>query len=219
MKLKTLALLASLCVAATPAANDEIPAADPPLSAAAARALDRHEEALDDAWAAYQRAAESAERTLLRDLDAALQSAMKDADLQEALRIETAKAAAEARLAYVTKDEQRKRYAVRADRGWQNVVRVRRGQTITIEATGTTVIDSHYPDRKFPPSGLPIGNTVAGYLQARVEQGPPIRVNEHASFVADRDGVLQLSINDPGGIADNSGALRVRVGIDKPEAD
>lgn len=62
-----------------------------------------------------------------------------------------------------------------------------------------------------PAEALP--GAPKGGLLARIKGGAPVYVGNHLSFTADRDGQLQLRINDADGhdLKDNAGSLRVGV--------
>lgn len=182
-----------LALAQTPAAPEQ------PRSPKARAALTKYDRAVAKAKADYDRAVATAARELRGDLDDALQAAMKAGSLEEAKRIDAA-------LAHVTG----KAVEVQANQDWQSFgIVVRKGETLKLAARGSWRAGPGLP-RAVGPEGAPYEGRETFFLEARVGDGPAVRVNAGARFEADREGELQFRMHD-NNWDDNSGAVTVTV--------
>ena len=174
-------------------------APEPPKSPKAKAALAKYDRAVAKAKADYDRAVATAARELRGDLDDALKAAMKAGSLDEAKRIEAA-------LVRVKGDA----VEVRADQDWQSAgVTLRKGETLKLAARGSWRAGPGLP-RAVGPEGARYEGREMFFLEARVGDGPAVRVNAGARIEADRDGELQLRMHDTNW-GDNSGAVTVTI--------
>ncbi len=86
----------------------------------------------------------------------------------------------------------------------------------TIDAKVFPLVDGHgFPSEK--SSGEPMPDYNKGALIAKIGDGQFIRVENDAKFIADRNGVIYLRINDGDCcLVDNNGFLTVGVTVQKP---
>jgi hypothetical protein len=107
---------------------------------------------------------------------------------------------------------------VQANQPWTSTgITVRKGQMITITATGQVQLSTD-PNDVATPSGAksgryaanaPLKNVLAGGLIGRIgPNGTPFGVGENASFAAPAAGLLYLGVNDDG-YGDNQGNFQV----------
>ena len=112
---------------------------------------------------------------------------------------------------------------VPANRLWTRTgIKVDRGSTVVIDATGQIEAASNADTRAFvhhvPPEGRerqdnkPQPNMRSLVMLARISDGPIIEAGAHTEFTADRSGELQLGINDDN-VSDNTGAWSAQITV------
>jgi hypothetical protein len=107
-----------------------------------------------------------------------------------------------------------------AYRSWQSLgIFVKQGDRIDIQAQGTwlyTPDEYHGPEghARYPaPAFYPLSGVPGGVLIGRIgETGQPFLVGRHTTWVAERDGLLYLRINDDL-LGDNEGSVAVAVTV------
>lgn len=114
--------------------------------------------------------------------------------------------------------------AVQANLDWTNTkMRIQRGNVVRISATGTVNLDR--TGLRASPSGVNssdadklLGNRPTGALIAVVgdDNDEFIFVGQETEFIAQREGVLFLSVNE-GNLKDNTGAFNAHVTIMQPQ--
>jgi Ca2+-binding EF-hand superfamily protein len=110
---------------------------------------------------------------------------------------------------------------VEAARGWVDTgIDVRRGDRISIDASGTVTLSSNGNDFAEPAGSrlgrraqsAPLPNALAGALIARINNGAPILVGNRQTITANEIGRLFLSVNDDF-FPDNVGEFRASVTV------
>ena len=96
----------------------------------------------------------------------------------------------------------------------QIAVSMKRGGAATpqVPPEGTFLFDDAVADREFPLPAAAGGPAPCYGLIGRIGDGPPFFVGRSRSITADRDGALQLGVNDFD-VSDNSGEFLVQVGL------
>ena len=112
---------------------------------------------------------------------------------------------------------------VEAARGWVDTgIDVRRGDRISIDASGTVTLSNNGGDVAEPAGSrsgrraesAPLRNDPAGALIARINNGAPVLVGNRRTFTAPDSGRLYLSVNDDF-FADNVGEYRATVSVSR----
>ena len=112
---------------------------------------------------------------------------------------------------------------VDASRGWVDTgIDVRRGDILSIQATGTVTLSTNASDVADPggsrtnrrASSSPLPNESAGALIGRIANATPFIVGGRQSVTANATGRLFLAVNDDF-FDDNQGAYRVVVGVSR----
>ena len=110
---------------------------------------------------------------------------------------------------------------VEAARGWVDTgIDVRRGDQISVDASGTVTLSNNGSDFAEPAGSrvgrradsAPLRNDPAGALIARITNGAPVLVGNRRTFAASDSGRLYLSVNDDF-FADNTGEYRATVSV------
>jgi hypothetical protein len=216
--LSTVALVILTLTFAHPLSADE-PDTASPKSPQAASAIKRHDDAAAKAKSIYDRAMTDLDRKLLTDLDAALDSAMKSKNLDEAKRIDAAKHQAQAALERRTNGAAEppaptatKGILIRADRDWQPAFRARRGDRLHIVARGRWCGDvGRRPESVCGPGGLVVDGDVRYCLIGQFEDGKGFAVGTECDVIAPRDGVLSLGMRGQHNVA--QGAVEVLITV------
>jgi Ca2+-binding EF-hand superfamily protein len=112
---------------------------------------------------------------------------------------------------------------IQAARGWVDTgIDVRRGDRISIDASGTVTLSNNSGDVAEPAGSrsgrradsAPLRDDPAGALIARVSDGAPVMVGDQRTFTASDTGRLYLSVNDDF-LADNVGEYRATVSVNR----
>jgi Ca2+-binding EF-hand superfamily protein len=110
---------------------------------------------------------------------------------------------------------------VDASREWVDTgITIRRGDLISIDATGTVTLSNNGGDVAEPAGSrsgrraesAPLRNDPAGALIARINNGAPVLIGNRRTFTATDTGRLYLSVNDDF-FADNRGEFRANVSV------
>jgi hypothetical protein len=111
---------------------------------------------------------------------------------------------------------------VQANQNWTSTgMTVRKGQMITVAATGTVQLSDDTNDIATPSgaksgryaANAPLKNVLAGGLIGRIgPSGTPFGIGENATFAAPAAGLLYLGVNDDG-YGDNRGSFQVQVTV------
>ena len=148
------------------------------------------------AYEQWKQSAEAARRQYVKELAPARQAAVRKGDLAEAEAIQAA--IDEAQRAIADHSGAGRTVTVRADKGWQRVQRVRKGQVLMITARGQWAMGPGWP--MVGPE-----NSLVGRVGDQ-----SFAVGARFKLVVERDGELQVSAKD-GNAADNTGAMTVTV--------
>lgn len=182
-------------------------------------AEDRCAASIKAAETVFLRAQLAALNVLSRDLQAALDDALKAKKLDEANAIANRQKDVKAEIEKINdKLSARTVLQLPATSDWTTAKKVRKGELIKIEAKGSwTWSGSHEPQffsdgngTNNKRRGLPIETANMGALIYRIGNGPPAVAGNSISFRAEEDGELQLRIND-GELSDNAGELTITV--------
>ena len=112
---------------------------------------------------------------------------------------------------------------VEGARGWVDTgIDVRRGDRISIDASGTVTLSNNGSDVAEPggsrtgrrANSAPLRNDPAGALIARIDNGTPMLVGSRRTLTATADGRLYLSVNDDF-FEDNVGEYRATVSVSR----
>ncbi len=110
---------------------------------------------------------------------------------------------------------------IEAARGWIDTgINVQRGDSISIEASGSVKLSNNGSDISEPAGSrmgrradsAPLRNEPAGALIARIDNGAPMLVGSRRTFLATETGRLFLSVNDDF-FQDNTGEYRATVSV------
>jgi hypothetical protein len=209
-------ILAFFLSAAITAAAGETKPAEPPKSLAAVSAIREYEKSVHEADEACRHARLLAEMKLVQKLKIAIAAATKAGSLPEANAIDAQMTAANARIADLTSNKvtpEGKTFVIVAEKGWQPTVKVSAGQRLKITAQGKWC--SNINARETTTSD-PDGTGDRGWLEGRIGEGQPIHIGSQAEFAAERDGNLQLEMNDSDR-SDNDGSVTVVIVVLPPK--
>jgi hypothetical protein len=187
-------------------AGDILPA---PKSPAAAQAIKRADAAIGKAEQAYRTAKLAALRQLVSDLRAAMPTATKAGNLDEANAIKGALDRADLELTLLAGVS----FTVRADEDWQRATNVLAGAPVKLRASGQWWASRARRDEyTCGPDGRPDPGTkeVRFYLEGRIGDGEPFKIGSSYSMTPDTGGMLYLRMADTG-FQDNGGSLKVVV--------
>ncbi|MCL2646947.1 MAG: hypothetical protein FWD61_08065 [Phycisphaerales bacterium] len=104
-----------------------------------------------------------------------------------------------------------------ATKDWTQVVEVKKGQVVTVAATGRWSMNSRDKTRESGPDGLPLPTRDRvegpfGMLVGKIGNGQPFVVGANKEFIVQEDGMLYFGPNDRG-VGDNEGELKVTVKV------
>jgi len=203
------------CLAGTPAepqANDVTPAR-------IKGAKKRYEELLNEAQTAFLKAELTAKTAYLRSIKSAMAEATKAGQLEQAVAINKEKEQIELEMALIQRSLAgvTTTFKVAANRDWQSLMQVHKGDVLQIRATG--VWCNEVGERKrftTDANGDPhrnisdfVPNTPYSALIGRVGE-QRFLVGSSATIHVEEDGKLEMRINDKG-TDDNDGELSVVV--------
>jgi hypothetical protein len=203
--MRTSILLAILLVFAVVSSASTITpdASDAPKSSRIKASLQTAQKAIDAAEKAYRQSCLAAKRQLLIAIDAGITEAAKTADTTEITKLSTLKQQLEIEISLLDDGPNRHiTFRVEANKAWQKVGLVRKGQKLHFSATGRW--SSAGPDKMTGPDGFPLIGRVAG--------GEHFVIGKEYLLTVEKDGLLELRGNDSdGSLGDNVGFVTVEI--------
>lgn len=222
----TLACVLACLVAAQPvsgqSAGDEKakPALEPPKTPKARAARQRLDAAIAKADEARRVAAVAAHKEYVRAMEDALKVAAAAGNTDEVALIAAAIKAGKQQLAELNKRKRGGRPEVKcgkvlANKGWQPVLKVKKGQVLKITATGEWIVNSGRGLRSGPAgAGEMLEGNPVGMLLARIGEDT-IPVGAAAEITVTGSGLLEMKCNDSDGhLEDNAGHLEVTIEVE-----
>lgn len=173
-------------------------------------ALEKYEQATQQAKETYWRTVLDAKKELLKDLS----SGVKGSKPEDAAKLEAAKKEAEQDLGITPKSESPGKVAIagkmvvliNAADDWKEVMQLKKGEVLEISATGSWTTNMNAP--KITYVG-PAGTANGAYLQGKI--GDKLyRINTALTLTAESDGPLTLRMEDSTR-TDNSGFVTVTI--------
>ncbi len=206
VSLTTVVCLSSILNAWTSPVNP--PPLPLPNSITALAAINRARIAIRVARQKYQDAVAAARRQEVARLKIAEKHVMQRGNLKDAVLIQKWIAAVQPQIAHGLK------FRIYATKNWQTTISLRKGESVTISASGRWSTWGKHLRYACGPDGLndPVNHIFHGYLEGKIGNGKPFKIGDYAHLRASQDGRLKMQMyNYTGNLANDSGFLTVEV--------